>query len=83
MSQAVNTVDAWNNKYSDGDTIRKITGIDDTVEMQYMIMNLYAKAYMESVLWLKKEDPSGMWCPKTPWQLIRKLDVMIPDYFLY
>lgn len=57
--------------------------IENTVETQYMIMNLYAKAYMESVLWLKKEDPSGMWCPKTPWQLIRKLDVMIPHYFLY
>ena len=55
----------------------------NTVEMQYMVLNLYAKAYTESVLWLKKEDPSEMWCPITPWQLIRKLDVMIPDYFLY
>ena len=58
-------------------------GIEKTVEIQYMVMNLYAKAYTESVLWLKKEDPSGMWCPKTPWQLIRKLDMMIPHYFLY
>ena len=57
--------------------------IDNTVEMQYMVLNLYAKAYTESVLWLKKEDPTGQWCPVTPWQLIRKLDVMIPDYFLY
>lgn len=56
---------------------------EKTVEMQYMVLNLYAKAYTESVLWLKKEDPTGQWCPVTPWQLIRKLDVMIPDYFLY
>ena len=57
--------------------------INNTVEMQYMIMNLYAKAYAESVLWLKKEDPTGQWCPATPWQLIRRLDIMIPSYFLY
>lgn len=57
--------------------------INNTVEMQYMVMNLYAKAYTESVLWLKKEDPSGQWCPATPWQLIRRLDIMIPSYFLY
>lgn len=56
--------------------------INNTVEMQYMILNLYTKAYTESVLWLKKEDPSGQWCPATPWQLIRRLDIMIPSYFL-
>ena len=61
----------------------KTFGINDTVEMQYMFMNLYTKAYMESVLWLKKEDSSGQWCPMTPWQLIRKLKMMISQYFLY
>ena len=58
-------------------------GINDIVEMQYMVMNLYTKAYTESVLWLKKEDPTGQWCPATPWQLIKRLDVIIPSYFLY
>ena len=57
--------------------------INNTVEMQYMIMILYTKAYTESVLWLKKEDPTEQWCPATPWQLIRRLDIMIPSYFLY
>lgn len=57
--------------------------IEKIVEMQYMVLNLYAKAYTESVLWLKKEDPTGQWCSVTPWQIIRRMDVMIPKYFLY
>lgn len=57
--------------------------INNTVEMQYMVMNLYVKAYTESVLWLKREDPTGQWCPATPWQLVKRLDIMIPSYFLY
>lgn len=63
--------------------VYEIVNIHNTVEVQYMVMNLYAKAYTESVLWLKKEDPSGQWCPATPWQIIVKLKVMIPKYFIY
>ena len=63
--------------------VYEIINIHNTVEVQYMVMNLDAKAYTESVLWLKKEDPSGQWCPATPWQIIVKLKVMIPKYFIY
>ncbi len=63
--------------------VYRSVNIYNTVEIQYMVMNLYAQAYTESVLWLKKEDPSGQWCPATPWQIIVKLKVMIPKYFLY
>ena len=73
-----------NTKYYD--YIAKVyrsVNIYNTVEIQYMVMNLYAQAYTESVLWLKKEDPSGQWCPATPWQIIVKLKIMIPEYFLY
>lgn len=63
--------------------VYKVVNIYKTVEVQYMVMNLYAQAYTESVLWLKKEDPSGQWCPATPWQIIVKLKIMIPEYFLY
>ncbi len=55
--------------------------INNTVEMQYMVMNLYTKVYTESVLWLKKEDPSGQWCPATPWQLIRRKEVSNGFFF--
>lgn len=63
--------------------VYRSVNIYNTVEIQYMVMNLYAQAYTESVLWLKKEDPSGQWCPATPWQIIVKLKIMIPEYFLY
>lgn len=73
-----------NIKYYDYiDKVYKVVSIYNTVEVQYMVMNLYAKAYTESVLWLKKEDPSEQWCPATPWQIIVKLKIMIPEYFLY
>ena len=48
-----------------------------------MIMNLYAKAYAESVLWLKKEYPSEQWCPTIPWKIITKMKIIIPKYFIY
>lgn len=63
-------------------TSRKLY-IYNAVEMQYVVMNLYAKAFAESVLWLKKEVPSGQWCPTTPWQIITKLEQLIPKYFIY
>ncbi len=63
--------------------VYRSVNIYNTVEIQYMVMNLYAKAYTESVLWLEKEDPSGQWCPATPWQIIVKLKIMIPEYFVY
>ena len=47
-----------------------------------MLMNLYAKAYAESVLLLEKEDPSGQWSPETPWQIIMKMRIIIPKYFI-
>ena len=37
-----------------------------------MVLNLYIKAYTESVLWLKKEKPSGQWCSLTPWQILNQ-----------
>ena len=71
-------------KYYDYITkVYRSVNIYNTVEIQYMVMNLYAQAYTESVLWLKKEDPSGQWCPATPWQILVKLKIMIPKYFLY
>lgn len=63
--------------------VYRFVNIYDTVEIQYMVMNLYAKVYAESVLWLKKEDPSGQWCPVTPWQMIVRFKIFIPKYFLY
>lgn len=60
-----------------------IVNICNTVELQYMIMNLYAKAYAESVLWLKKEYPSEQWCPTIPWKIITKMKIIIPKYFIY
>lgn len=51
--------------------------------LQYVVMNLYVKVFTESVLWLKKEDPSGQWCPATPWQNIIKLEQLISKYFIY
>lgn len=61
----------------------RMVNIHNTVELQYMIMNLYAKAYAESVLWLKKEYPSGLWCSTTSWQIITKMQIIIPKYFIY
>lgn len=61
----------------------RIFNICNTVELQYMIMNLYVKAYAESVLWLKKEEPSGQWWTTTPWQIITKMKIIIPKYFIY
>lgn len=61
----------------------RMVNIHNTVELQYMIMNLYAKAYAESVLWLKKEYPSGLWCSTTSWQIITKMKIIIPKYFIY
>lgn len=60
----------------------KTSYVGNNAEMQYMVMNLYAKAYMESVLWLRKEDPSEQWCPATPWQLLKKFEMLIRKYFL-
>lgn len=76
----------------DGDTIKyfdyiaqvhKCVNEKNSVEIQYMIMNLYTRAYAESVMWLKKEDPTGQWCPATPWQLLIELKLMIQNYFFY
>lgn len=61
----------------------RMVNIHNTVELQYMIMNLYAKAYAESVLWLKKEYPSEQWCPTIPWKIITKMKIIIPKYFIY
>lgn len=62
--------------------IYKTISIHNTVEIQYMLMNLYAKVYAESVLLLEKEDPSGQWSPETPWQIIMKMRIIIPKYFI-
>ncbi len=62
--------------------IYKTINIHNTVEIQYMLMNLYAKAYAESVLLLEKEVPSGQWFPATPWQIIMKMRIIIPKYFI-
>lgn len=62
--------------------VYKTVNIKNTVEIQYMIMNLYVNAYITSVLWLKNDDPTGQWCPATPWQLLIKLKLMIQNYFL-
>lgn len=76
----------------DGDTIKyfdyiaqvhKCVNEKNSVEIQYMIMNLYTRAYAESVMWLKKEDPTGQWCPATSWQLLIELKLMIQNYFFY
>lgn len=58
-----------------------IAKIDNAVEMQYMIMVTYMKAYSETVLWLRKKDPSGNWCPFTAWQVLERLKKIIYKYF--
>ena len=63
--------------------VYRSVNIYNTVEIQYMVMNLYAQAYTETVIYLKKEEPSGQWCPATPWQIIVKLKIIISEYFLY
>lgn len=55
----------------------------DAVEVQYMAMNVFVKAYTESILWLKKYDPSGQWCPITPWQTILRFSLLLQEHFLY
>lgn len=57
--------------------------IHDTVKFQYAVMSIYVKAYTESILWLKKYDSSGQWCPLTPWQTILNFKMLIETYFLY
>lgn len=59
-----------------------IAKIDNAVEMQYMIMVTYMKAYSETILWLQKKDSSGNWCLFTPWQVLMKLEKIIYKYFL-
>lgn len=62
---------------------RNVYSYNNTKMLQYVVMNLYVKVFTESVLWLKKEDPSGQWCPATPWQNIIKLEQLISKYFIY
>ena len=64
-------------------TYRIVNIYNNTVELQYMIMNLYAKAYAESVLWLKKEEPSEQRYYLTLWLILTKLKVIVPKYFIY
>ena len=56
---------------------------NNAVLLQYMIMNLYIKAYAESVLWLEANKPAIQWCPTTPWQVLQKLEMIIYGYFLH
>ncbi len=62
---------------------RKTIYIRDTIELQYAVMSIYVKVYTESILWLKKYDSSGQWCPLTPWQTILNFKLIIQKYFLY
>ena len=64
-------------------TYRIVSIYNNTVELQYMIMNLYAKAYAESVLWLKKEEPSEQRYYLTLWLILTKMKVLVPKYFIY
>lgn len=59
-----------------------IAKIDNAVEMQYMIMVTYMKAYSETILWLQKKDSSRNWCLFTAWQVLERLKKIIYKYFL-
>lgn len=59
----------------------KTVSISNVVEIQYMVMNLYAKAYTESRLLLEKDKTLGSWTISTSWQIIIKLEILIQKYF--
>lgn len=47
----------------------------------YAILNIYAKAYVKSILWLKKEDPTEQWCPLTTWQILQSFTRLLNKHF--
>lgn len=49
----------------------------------YAVLNIYAKAYVRTILWLKEEDPIGQWCPLTPWQVLQSYRMLLENYFFY
>lgn len=61
---------------------QKIVKIDNIVEIQYMLMVTYMKAYTETLLWLLERNLSDRCCPYTPWQVLMKLEKIIYKYFL-
>ncbi len=61
---------------------QKIVKIDNIVEIQYMLMVTYMKAYTETLLWLLERNLSNRCCPYTPWQVLMKLEKIIYKYFL-
>lgn len=61
---------------------KTVVQIDNTVEIQYMFMVTYMKAYTETILWLSKKEPYGQWYSYTAWQVLEELEKMIYKYFL-
>ena len=49
----------------------------------YAIANVFSKAYVKSILWLKEQDPSEMWCPLTPWKAVRDLQILLEKIVFY
>lgn len=53
----------------------------DSKQLQYMAMCVFIDIYTKTILWLKKEDPSEMWCPKVPWQLLEEYRLLLDKNF--
>lgn len=49
----------------------------EKAEFIYAITNVFAEAYVKSIPWLKEQDPTGMWCPLTPWKAVRDFRILL------
>lgn len=55
----------------------------NSVEFIYAIMMFFSQVYVESIIWLKKYDPTKMWCPITVWKIIKELRELLINICWY
>ena len=62
--------------------LKKVVKINiDSKEIAYAIMMLYARAYSETIIWLKEYDPSEQWCPLVAWKVIKDFEMLLRTIF--
>ena len=47
----------------------------------FALTNLYANAYLTTVIWLQEIDPSGQWCFCVPWNVLQDLRMVLENMF--
>lgn len=53
----------------------------DSPQSAYAVSMLFCRAYVGTVSWLKKQYPSGQWCPVVPWSVLEDFRVMLEKMY--